>query len=503
MKSISIIAAIAALASLVVANEAPAMGPEERDLPLVESNKLRRVLLRSELLAKARILEGFAYATPERNRQIFTPGHKATYEYIYNFMKDLSVYDVEYNEFVTQSSSGTLSVDGVLIPTEPMTFTPSGAPSGKIVKVANIGCDAADYPAEVRGAVALILRGTCPFAQKAKLSGQAGAIGTIIYNNVPGPLTGTLGASDPDFVPTLGISDTDGATLVSQIQTTTKTAALNVLITELPTYNVIAQTKGGDPNNVLVVGAHTDSVKAGPGINDNGSGTITLLEIAKQLVPYKTNNAIRFGWWSAEEVGLVGSTKYVEGLSAEEKAKITLYLNFDMLASPNYVYAVYDGDGSAFNISGPPGSAAAEQLFIDYFKNDAGLPTVPTAFNSRSDYAAFAAAGIPVGGLFTGAEVLKTVEEAKLFGGEAGVAYDVNYHGAGDNVANVNVGAWIQNSKAVAHAVATYGISFDSLGLGKRHIEERSEWVQEVPREEDHESHHIGGGCSHEAGVDI
>lgn len=239
---------------------------------------------------------------------------------------------------------------------------------------------------------------------------------------------------------------------------------------------------------------------SGPGINDNGSGTIALLEIAKQLTAFSTNNAVRFGWWSAEEVGLVGSTAYVEDLSPEELAKITLYLNFDMLASPNYVYAIYDGDGSAFNISGPPGSAEAEKLFEDYFTKDADVPFVPTAFNSRSDYAAFAAAGVPVGGLFTGAEVLKTAEEAMKFGGQAGVAYDVNYHGAGDNVSNLNVGAWIQNTKAIAHAVATYGVSFESLGIGKREesVAKRAQWKQELPREEDHESHHIGGGCSHD-----
>jgi len=501
----TIAAAVAALATLSVASPAPAPeaapigAPVERQAtpPLVESNKLRRVLLRSELLAKARILEGFAYSTPGRNRQIFTPGHKATYEYIYKFMSDLG-YDVEYNEFFAETSSGSLVVDGTNIPARPMTFTPSGKPSGRLVKVNNIGCEASDYPAEVSGAVALILRGTCPFAQKAKLAGQAGAVGTVIYNNAAGPLDGTLGASDPDFVPTVGISDTAGASLVSQLATASKTASLDVLVTELPTYNVIAETKGGDHDNVLLVGAHTDSVNAGPGINDNGSGTIALLEIAKQLTAFSTNNAVRFGFWSAEEVGLVGSTEYANGLSEEELAKITLYLNFDMLASPNYIYAVYDGDGSAFNISGPPGSAAAEKLFEDYFKNDVGLATVPTAFDSRSDYAAFAARGVPVGGLFTGAEKLKTPEEAALFGGKVGVAYDINYHGAGDNVANVNVGAWIQNTKAIAHAVATYGLSFASLGLGKRYLQERSDWVQEVPTAVDLAHSHISGGGGHE-----
>lgn len=168
-----------------------------------------------------------------------------------------------------------------------------------------------------------------------------------------------------------------------------------------------------------------------------------------------------------------------------------------MLASPNYVYAIYDGDGSAFGTSGPPGSAAAEHLLEDYFKNDVNLPFVPTEFDSRSDYAAFAEAGIPVGGLFTGAEVEKTVEEAALFGGTAGVAYDVNYHSAGDNVANLNVGAWIQNTKAIAHAVATYGLSFESLGnnaTAKRDLDSRSEWKQEIPRDEPVAAHRLGGG---------
>lgn len=124
---------------------------------------------------------------------------------------------------------------------------------------------------------------------------------------------------------------------------------------------------------------------------------------------------------------------------------------------------------------------------------------VPTAFTSRSDYKAFAEAGVPVGGLFTGAEQLKTVEEEKLFGGKAGVAYDINYHLVGDTIKNVNMGAWIQNSKAAAHAIATYARSLESLGLGKReeHISKRSEWVQELPRDEDHHSHDVGGGCSH------
>lgn len=226
---------------------------------------------------------------------------------------------------------------------------------------------------------------------------------------------------------------------------------------------MVAQTKSGDPNNVLVLTAHTDSVDAGPGINDNGSGSVGLLETAIQLAKFSVNNAVRFVWVSAEEFGLLGSTYYVSQLSPEELEKIRLNLNFDMIASPNYVYAIYDGDGSAFGSSGPAGSAEAEKLFENYFRDEAGLKSVPTEFDGRSDYGPFLDAGIPTGGLFTGAEGIKTTEEQVLFGGEAGVAYDVNYHGAGDNVSNLNLDAFLENTMAIAHSIGTYGSSFDSL----------------------------------------
>ena len=141
-----------------------------------------------------------------------------------------------------------------------------------------------------------------------------------------------------------------------------------------------------------------------------------------------------------------------------------------MIASPNYKYGIYDGDGSSFGVTGAPGSAEAEKLFQDYFTNDAGLNYVADAFDGRSDYAPFADAGIAAGGLFTGAEGIKPEEEVALFGGQAGVAYDENYHESGDNVKNLNLEAFIQNAKAIAHAVGVYGRSFETLppkGVGK------------------------------------
>lgn len=186
-------------------------------------------------------------------------------------------------------------------------------------------------------------------------------------------------------------------------------------------YNVIAQTIGGDQENVVHLGAHSDSVEAGPGINDNGSGSIGLLEVAIQLSNFTVNNAVRFSWWSAEEEGLLGAAAYVASLSQEELDKIRLYLNFDMIASPNFRYGIYDGDGSAFGTAGAPGSAEAEKLFQDFFTNDEGLPFTSSEFDGRSDYGPFLDAGIASGGLDTGAEGIKTEEEAAIFGGTAGI----------------------------------------------------------------------------------
>ena len=177
-----------------------------------------------------------------------------------------------------------------------------------------------------------------------------------------------------------------------------------------PTKNVIAETRGGDPNSVIVVGAHLDSVGTGPGINDNGSGSAGILELARKLQAFKLQHKVRFVWFSAEESGLLGSEAYVASLPAAERAKIKAMLNFDMIGSPNFVRFVYDGDLSDSEPppgGAPAGSAEIEALFLDYFASQ-GLPTEPTAFDGRSDYGPFIAAGIPAGGLFTGAEEIKT-----------------------------------------------------------------------------------------------
>lgn len=318
------------------------------------------------------------------------------------------------------------------------------------------------------GNIALISRGTCEFGLKSALAGAAGAAGALLYNNVEGPLSATLGPPprpEGEYVPTLGLSLAVGTGLLDQINAGTEVTGTLDVVTDIQLYtteNVLATSNCGDQDNVLVVGAHSDSVADGPGINDDGSGTIGILEVAKQLAKYKVNNAVRFGFWSGEEQGLLGSTFYVESLSPEELQKVRLYLNFDMIASPNYIHAIYDGDGNAFNLTGPSGSAEIEHRLQKFFASK-GENSTASAFDGRSDYQAFINNGIPAGGTFTGAEELKTEEEEAMFGGEAGVALDPNYHGAGDTIDNLAMDAFLLHTKAIADSVAEYATTYKSL----------------------------------------
>nr|WP_253905929.1 M28 family peptidase [Arthrobacter sp. H5] len=198
-----------------------------------------------------------------------------------------------------------------------------------------------------------------------------------------------------------------------------------------------------------------------------------MLAVAEAMTKVKTANKVRFAWWGAEEQGLLGAEHYVSDLAASgELAKVGPYLNFDMIGSPNFGRFVYDGDNSAFPVGpgaaeGPAGSGQIEQDFHDYFASE-NLPSGETAFSGRSDYGPFIAEGIPAGGLFTGAEGIKTEEQAALFGGVAGMAYDSCYHAACDDTGNVSIESVDQMSDAIAHLTLTYAMStVDVNGAGE------------------------------------
>ncbi|KAL0936876.1 peptidase family M28 [Colletotrichum truncatum] len=480
----------------------PTLASAVKCKPYVDSEKLQELITIEDLLAGSQKLQDIADAH-EGNRAFGGGGHNATVDWLVEELEKLDYYDV-YKQPFTESFAGakaTLSVKGATVDARTLTYTPAGTVSGvPLVNVANLGCEAGDFPAEVSGAVALISRGTCNFAIKATLAKTAGAVAAIIYNNEPGALAGTLGAASEGYAPVVGITQDEGKAFAAALTAGEElTLDLNVIsiIEDRVNYNVIAETREGDPDNVLMIGGHSDSVFAGPGINDDGSGTVGVLTVAKALTNFKIKNAVRLGFWGAEEYGKLGSYFYVKQLNGSEAeiSKIRAYLNFDMIASPNPKLAIYDGDGSAFNFSGPAGSDVIEKDFEQFFESK-GLGHVPTEFNGRSDYAGFIENGIPSGGLFTGAEGLKTEEEARLFGGEVGVAYDVNYHLIGDDITNLDNDAYLINTKAIAHSVAKYAISWESLppvNIAKRRY--AADTAQHLKRAAEATGHAHDGPC--------
>ena len=377
-------------------------------------------------------------------------------------------YVVE-DDFFTMDYSGSGDVTGAVVATNDIILDP-----GPVASTSNSGCEASDFvPAsETEDQVALIQRGTCDFVVKAQNAEAAGYDAVIIFNEgTEGQedrittLFGTLGGPGVT-IPVIGTSYAVGEelyelTLAGQVVVHIATETLSEIRT---TSNLIAETKTGRTDRVVVVGAHLDSVPAGPGINDNGSGSSTILEIAQEMAELGIEpvNQVRFAWWGAEEAGLYGSQYYVDQLSKSEVKDIAVNLNFDMVGSPNYVRFVYDGDASDTDSLGSSGSGAVEDVFLDYFEL-VELPVEPTAFDGRSDYDAFISVGIPAGGLFTGAEEIKTAGEAEIYGGTAGLAYDPCYHQACDTIDNLSQDALDEMSDAAAHATLVFAMTTSAV----------------------------------------
>ncbi|GAA0324082.1 M28 family metallopeptidase [Streptomyces polychromogenes] len=409
-------------------------------------------------------------------------GHEQSAKYVEGVLKAAG-YEVSRHEFdfvYVETIAETLKVNGANgrdVPLKLMSYTASGPEGGVTAPVAVVpvdadgsnGCDAADFaPGAFTGKIALIKRGGCTFAAKQANAAAAGAVGAVIYNNTAGALNGTLGDPNAGKVPTGGISQADGEKLAAEAAAGPVNVTLDVrqFRENRKTYNVVAETKGGDPANTVFLGAHLDSVAAGPGINDNGSGSAGILQVAQRLASEqkKIKNKVKFAWWSAEEFGLLGSEAYVASLTPEQKKQIKLYLNFDMIASPNAAYFVYDGDDSdkVGSGPGPEGSAQLEKQITD-FLDAQQIPHEGSDFTGRSDYGPFIEAGIPSGGTDTGAEGIKTPAQAAKFGGQAGVAYDVNYHGKGDDITNIDQKALDINVDVIANAVGHYAYDLAPL----------------------------------------
>lgn len=304
------------------------------------------------------------------------------------------------------SESRLIMGDEVLVDADRLSLSPpttDGEPvHGNLVLVER-GCEPSDYPAAVDGNIILVQRGASGFGQISEMSNRAGAVAAIIYNLDAGPMHGTLGKpSSSDRVATFGLSGEAGeryARMFNEGYRVECIAYVDSEVTFQPTTNIIAQTAHGDPENCVMLGAHTDGGRAGPGINDDRSGSMSLLEIATQLSKFTVNNCVRLAWWSAEEEGLLGSNYYVANLPEEEKSAIRLFMDYDRVASPNFAYQIYDAN----NEDHPRGSGELRKLYVDWYQGH----DLNYAFNpvdGRSDYDAFIKAGIPAGGIGTGAE---------------------------------------------------------------------------------------------------
>lgn len=467
--------AVAALATTVLmvggcsgsTHPAPAADPDAVAAAFAET--LRQQVTVDAMMAHMTKLQEIADAHGG-NRALGSPGYDASVDYVAGVLRDHG-YDVQTPEFVVRlpfAEEPEVTVAGQPVTAHPLEFTAGTGPqgvSGPMVAAPaddSPGCTDSDYDGlAVEGAVVLVDRGQCPFAQKVAVATARGAVGMVVANNVDGDQMGaTLGAQNTATMPVVSVTKADGARLRAQPGNTT--IHLDAGVRTEHTRNVIAQTKTGSTSDVVMVGAHLDSVPAGPGINDNGSGVAALLETAVALSGSPDiRNAVRFGFWGAEEIGLRGSADYVGTLDRDQLLDIALYLNFDMLGSPNPGYFTYDGDQSSAPDPRqgvprvPEGSAGIERTLVAYL-DKAGKPAQDTSFDGRSDYDGFTQAGIPAGGLYSGAEETKTVEQARIWGGTADAPFDPNYHQATDTIDHIDRTAMAINGGGVPFAVGLY-----------------------------------------------
>ena len=474
----------ALLAATAVIVAALVMSPAASAIDKVNTVKLRKAVTVDGIMEHQRAFQNIATAN-DGNRAATTAGYDASVDYVAERLRDagyrvkLHSFDFAKFEQLGPSTFQRTDVEPDVTYVEGTDyvvaqFSAAGDVTGPIFVAGNTdlpqpseagasvsGCDVADFDGMPDGAIALIQRGTCPFTQKYENAIEAGAAAALIWNDGFPDRTAPIDTTGPTDspIPLAMISHDVGLTLAQAAGATVR-IVVDAQTTPIEQHNVIANSVAGKKGRTIVVGAHLDSVDVGPGINDNGSGSSSILEIAEQIaeLPQEPRNRVRFAFWGAEESGLVGSTAYVEDLVESGKiSKVEANLNFDMLGSPNFARFVYDGDlsDSAPPPSGAPaGSGQIESVFNRYFESQ-DLAYEPTAFDGRSDYGPFIENGVAAGGLFTGAEGIKTAEQEELYGGVAGEPFDPCYHQACDTLFNLSHTALDQMSDAAAHATWT------------------------------------------------
>ena len=504
--------AAAVVGALAIAGPAVAATP-------TNTKPLRDAVTVSGIREHLAALEKIANKNPFRGiptRATGTPGNVASQQYVIKKMTDAG-YNVSTQEFGADiffeeapAAFERTSPNPVVYPrydgqsgvwytadfsgdgdsTAPVTVVDFKEPN-TTASNSNAGCEASDFTGFPAGNIALIQRGSCDFGLKVENAKAAGASGVVLFNEgtIGAPdrndvLIPTLAGYDATGVPVVGTDYATGRDLVDRIgrgEAVSVRVKVDGFINEgVRTNNVIAETPGGRSDRTVVVGAHLDSVYEGPGINDDGSGSATVLETAEQISALKIKpvNKIRFIFFSGEEQGLLGSDFYSSNLTKQGVSDISVMLDYDMLGSPNYARFIYDGDGSDFGIPGPNGSGQVEQVFKSFWDSQ-GLKYQTIPFDGRSDYDGFTEVGIPAGGIFAGAEGIKSTLQAGLFGGTAGAAFDKCYHQLCDNLTNINNKGLGEHKDAAVHAVLTFAQTTSAVNgtdKGSSNATKESDW---------------------------
>jgi Iap family predicted aminopeptidase len=385
----------------------------------VEAEEIRAPGLREHL----RALQGIADAN-DGDRAAGTPGDDATLEYIAETLREagwqVRLDPVTFPYFDERSPPRLVTGTGEALAADADFRTLSYSGSGRVegpVRRLGLGCSRGDFRALEEGEVAVGARGECLFRDKARNAEAAGAAALLIVDGESDePPSATLVA--PGIrIPVLTVGAAAGRELGARVQ-----VEVDAVSERRRTANVIAETAGGRGERVVMAGGHLDSVPAGPGINDNGSGVAALLELADALGGRAPGGPVRLAFWGAEELGLIGSRRYVAGLHETERERIAAYVNLDMVGSPNPARGVYsDADPGVERLLRRLVGPGAEE------ENAGG----------NSDHAPFQRAGIPVGGLFTG----------------AGRPHDPCYHRACDDIDNVDMPVLVEMARAAGEAV--------------------------------------------------
>ncbi|KAK3314366.1 aminopeptidase Y [Apodospora peruviana] len=429
--------------------------------PIIDSAKLQNDITTENLMSNLVALNDIASAHGG-NRAFGLPGYAASVNYVWDRISTIpgtKSWKQDFSALFNIVESISLKINDEDIYVFGLSYSPSTSREGIVAEIVAgpegaAGCEDKSYDGlDVKDKIVLVQRFRCPtggtLAGRLLPAARAGAAAVIIYNDVPTNTTaGTLSAPSSEHVPGGFINMVDGLRIKERLAKGEKLEAYfqqTQIVEERITQNVFVETEGGDPENVIVLGAHLDSVQAGPGINDDGSGTSLLLELFLATTKYRAKNKIRFAWWGAEENGLLGSRHYCSSLSAAEANQILAYLNFDMV-SKGY-FGVGDTDGSTHGSVAPLGSEVIEKIFVDHFEAQ-GLVVTPAIITNGSDYASFwQILNKPFGFINTG----------------TAPAQDPCYHQACDTIENPDPNTITVNARAAAHMLATLSMKGTAL----------------------------------------